>query len=1271
MPQRKDVSRCIDAALKACNGEAKKSQILRVALAHSWDRCVESFGPDAKKAVTIRLAYLENRKSLHAFAPEKVTKEVTTKLQQRLEKLAGPDLANIKARVSMTSQPRRPDVQSLGGWKADDWARQLKELLGARLDFSARPLKLATGCSGAEAPHFALRMLVGREGFEQLFGSDINETPRRFMLKNCHGQKHLFEDVKHVMDGRGSCARHGGFCPVPKEDVDIFIGGFPCTPYSFCNPKRFKRNCFTEPAAAPFFEMRKFIAARRPRLVILENVRGLLAPNPETKDTPMDFILRGKNPEDPEHCYQGTEPGAQWGLSLIEGYGLHWDLLYSCDWGLPQRRPRVYIVMVREDAGGQKAADRIFEVLHACAGHLPCGSCNDFLYPEGHLRLNKAMQLAKGGSDSERKPCTPFTEALFKATRQEHGLDPSERPYTNRRPRGWYPEATEKMVQQLDIIHALAEKRALDFKFLLADLSQQVSRGCWRDDGYVPTLTTAGSLYSFHHHRPILGEECMRLNGFPVEDLDLEGFTDNELKFLAGNAMSVSVVGAVLLAGLVSVSWGEKRSAAATKELPAARDIGPRYRKKEAGDKEVVLASLALDDDGSETELDSSESGTSARAAMLFLMAKELQAAKSEKGGGSSGTKRKRSTGQEEDEDPQSWEGRHKALRKKTKADSQVCSWVLEAAKLLANMSVEEQKASSQSLQLFVTHCLLLLQRASQEDLLRLDQGQQPLAQATELLIERLRFAEAKPVWGSLWAGKLRLAISQKEFDDRQCILESWLPAAAKLRGKELSGQRFQLLDALLSRSPPLRHLALLLERLLTRWCKEEMLNDELNAILDAFEALKEAWVRCLPENWQAICRASASCSQIASTCRAQRKPQTAKELTAIAIAIQSQCFAAKAAQVLHSSTRAGDRQALLAWCTELGKLRWGKVAFPEFFNQAAWRLWQRLPQQETEMFPVQVPDADGFAKDLSDVRASASPQLAIQADAFLRHFHPALATHVHLMEWRMSGTSDSVAAKRCVDSEKPLFDLIKRSLTQLCLQAGATELGVWCEHFDRILHCLRWVAVYVNTDRTAFLEQAIGWRAHMRPEVPEEPMVQEPEPTISVEEDEMGDPAMSRNPAAVEVEELDVEEELDDSPEESQLQGEEGQVTQGFQELQGAAGEGSQVEEETEPESPQEPCHSPATREAISEFLTGFDKGRGKFRQEYLEKVLRHYSSLDELQRLVDNTKEKLKKLPDDFWEKMGLGAESPKETQKRTAHQLVFLRNLQNLPPPHCEEP
>ena len=54
-----------------------------------------------------------------------------------------------------------------------------------QLDFTQRPLRLATGCSGAEAPHFALQQLVTEQGFEQLWGSEINENPRRFILKNC------------------------------------------------------------------------------------------------------------------------------------------------------------------------------------------------------------------------------------------------------------------------------------------------------------------------------------------------------------------------------------------------------------------------------------------------------------------------------------------------------------------------------------------------------------------------------------------------------------------------------------------------------------------------------------------------------------------------------------------------------------------------------------------------------------------------------------------------------------------------------------------------------------------------------------------------------------------------------------------------------------------------------------------------------------------------------------------------------------------------------
>eukprot|EP00913_Durusdinium_trenchii_P011601 g10895.t1 len=418
-----EVETCLNAALRAINGQGDVPQV-RVEVACSWDARMKAFGP-SKADLTIRLGYLQARQALHAFVGgARPNREEAGLLQQRLEALSG-------------------DMQP-------------QDLLNVQLDFTDRPLRLATGCSGAEAPHFALQQLMGHRGFEQMWGSEINENPRRFILKNCSCQ-HLFEDVCFVMKGGGRCARHGGHCTVPSGEIDIFIGGFPCTPYSFCNPKRFKRNCFTEPAAAPFFEMRKFIAERRPRLVILENVRGLLAPNPETDSSPIDFILRGRNPENPEDCYQGTAPNADWGLSLIEGYGLRWDILYSCDWGLPQSRPRVYIVMVRDDAGGQAAAEHVFEVLSACAGRMPRGSCNDFLFPDEHPQLVAATKhwASKPGPGSGRRACTKFTEALFRTKRQELGLDPKDRPYSGNRPAGWYPHATEKMVQQLDIIYSI------------------------------------------------------------------------------------------------------------------------------------------------------------------------------------------------------------------------------------------------------------------------------------------------------------------------------------------------------------------------------------------------------------------------------------------------------------------------------------------------------------------------------------------------------------------------------------------------------------------------------------------------------------------------------------------------------------------------------------------------------------------------------------------------------------------------------------------------
>ena len=46
------------------------------------------------------------------------------------------------------------------------------------------------------------------------------------------------------------------------------------------------------------------------------------------------------------------------------------------------------------------------------------------------------------------------------------------------------------MVEQLDIVYTIAMNKKLDLNYMLADVSQQVSRGSWRDDGNIATLTT-------------------------------------------------------------------------------------------------------------------------------------------------------------------------------------------------------------------------------------------------------------------------------------------------------------------------------------------------------------------------------------------------------------------------------------------------------------------------------------------------------------------------------------------------------------------------------------------------------------------------------------------------------------------------------------------------------------------------------------------------------------------------------------------------------------
>ena len=98
-------------------------------------------------------------------------------------------------------------------------------------------------------------------------------------------------------------------------DHDLLCAGFPCQSFSIAG----KRGGFEDTRGTLFFEIGRVLRAKRPRYVLLENVKGLLS---HDDGATFETIL-------------GT-------LDEL-GYDCQWEVLNSKDW-VPQNRERVFII---------------------------------------------------------------------------------------------------------------------------------------------------------------------------------------------------------------------------------------------------------------------------------------------------------------------------------------------------------------------------------------------------------------------------------------------------------------------------------------------------------------------------------------------------------------------------------------------------------------------------------------------------------------------------------------------------------------------------------------------------------------------------------------------------------------------------------------------------------------------------------------------------------------------------------------------------------------
>ena len=123
---------------------------------------------------------------------------------------------------------------------------------------------------------------------------------------------------------------------VKTEDIpdhDILVGGFPCQDYSVASTLANSKGIEGKKGVL-WWEINRIVEAKRPPFILLENVDRLL-----------------KSPS--------TQRGRDFGIMLRclndLGYGVEWRVINAADYGMPQKRRRVFIFAFHKSTNHYKS----------------------------------------------------------------------------------------------------------------------------------------------------------------------------------------------------------------------------------------------------------------------------------------------------------------------------------------------------------------------------------------------------------------------------------------------------------------------------------------------------------------------------------------------------------------------------------------------------------------------------------------------------------------------------------------------------------------------------------------------------------------------------------------------------------------------------------------------------------------------------------------------------------------------------------------------------
>ena len=217
---------------------------------------------------------------------------------------------------------------------------------------------LFAGCGG-------LSLGLEQAGFFPVYVNELNADARAsYLLNRVKEAPHLADPKFHSADVKDLVLNKSAIpslkralkkefdLDVANGDLDLVAGGPPCQGFSGIGHRRsYSIDKEQLPSNHLFEDMAYVVNALRPKIFLFENVRGLLSAK---------WTADGNKGEIWEEV-RAT-------FAALRGYSTNWVLVRARDYGVPQNRPRVLLVGIRDDVRRAAGSELVSTV---AGGFLP------------------------------------------------------------------------------------------------------------------------------------------------------------------------------------------------------------------------------------------------------------------------------------------------------------------------------------------------------------------------------------------------------------------------------------------------------------------------------------------------------------------------------------------------------------------------------------------------------------------------------------------------------------------------------------------------------------------------------------------------------------------------------------------------------------------------------------------------------------------------------------------------------------------------------------